>query len=516
MGIILPCYKNINDQNLDKKEGIIYINNQKLKEKNTIDLELINKINEDIKIEKIEKEEKKIEDLKIKDKKQPSAISTAMVSKKNSSKNIIKINEKPKEEKYIDNEIIMNNEELNVQVEKIQRAFREKIKRKMLESTEKIDSAQYLNLETSNNEITEKKFSETYIEENFMKTKSQMEKDIKLMNEYELLLPSYSHNNKFNKTIIRRQKNSQTISELTFHLINEISEISFLPKGNFITKKKKFKYFGQYNLKGKKQGFGIIKWEDGSILKANFEDSKINGYALFYDSITNSFFNGYYKDNCPKGFGIYKKDNVKIIGDSWFKNNIKKIGMEIYNDDNYYQGELDNSIKNGIGLYRWPDGTIYLGEWKNNKMDGIGLIKYSNDSIYIGEYKNGLMNGWGEFLWSDFKYYCGNYLNDFKDGFGIFVWNFNYSNLNAYIGFWENGKQNGIGIQLSNGKEKIGFFKDGRKNISLNGPWEIRDYLKVEQFKFQKFLEMDYKFLVKFVHNLKNNEILKENSVMFH
>ena len=59
MGIILPCYKNINDQNLDKKEGIIYINNQKLKEKNTIDLELINKINEDIKIEKIEKEEKK-------------------------------------------------------------------------------------------------------------------------------------------------------------------------------------------------------------------------------------------------------------------------------------------------------------------------------------------------------------------------------------------------------------------------------------------------------------------------
>jgi len=241
MGIILPCYKNINDQNLDKKEGIIYINNQKLKEKNTIDLELINKINEDIKIEKIEKEEKKIEDLKIKDKKQPSAISTAMVSKKNSSKNIIKINEKPKEEKYIDNEIIMNNEELNVQVEKIQRAFREKIKRKMLESTEKIDSAQYLNLETSNNEITEKKFSETYLEENFMKTKSQMEKDIKLINEYELLLPSYSHNNKFNKTIIRRQKNSQTISELTFHLINEISEISFLPKGNFITKKKKFK-----------------------------------------------------------------------------------------------------------------------------------------------------------------------------------------------------------------------------------------------------------------------------------
>ena len=511
MGIILPCYKNITDQNLDKKEGIIYINNIKSKEKNTIDLELINQINEDI---KIEKKEKKMEEIKIKEQK-PSAISTAMVSKKNSSQNLTKPIEKLKEEKYIDNEIIMNNEELNIQVEKIQRAFREKIKRKMLGNTAKIDSAKYLNLETSNNEIVEKKFSETYLEDNYMKTKSQLEEDIKIINEYELLSPSYSHNNKFNKKIIRRPKNSSTVSHLTFHL-NGISEISLLQKGNFITKKKKFTYKGKYNLKGKKQGFGIIKWEDGSILKANFIDSKINGYAIFYDSITNSFFNGFYKDNCPNGFGIYTKDNVKIIGDSWFKNNIKRIGIEIYNDDNYYQGELDKSTKNGIGLYRWPDGTIYLGEWKNNKMDGLGLMKYSNDSIYIGQFKKGLMNGWGEFLWSDFKYYCGNYLNDYKDGFGIFVWSFNYNNLNSYIGFWENGKQNGIGIQLLNGKEKIGFFKDGRKNISLNGPWEIRNYLKVEQFKYQKFLEMDYKFLVKFVHNLKNNEILKENSVMFH
>ena len=147
-------------------------------------------------------------------------------------------------------------------------------------------------------------------------------------------------------------------------------------------------------------------------------------------------------------------------------------------------------------------------------MDGYGLIKYSNDSIYFGEYKNGLMNGWGEFLWSDLKYYCGNYKNDIKDGFGIFVWNF--FNLNAYVGFWENGKQNGIGIQLFNNKEKIGFFNNGRKTPTLNGPWEIRDYLKSDQFKYQKFLEMNSKSLIKFVFGLKNNDILKEFSISFH
>ena len=147
-------------------------------------------------------------------------------------------------------------------------------------------------------------------------------------------------------------------------------------------------------------------------------------------------------------------------------------------------------------------------------MDGLGLIKYSNDSIYVGEYKNGLMNGWGEFLWNDLKYYCGNYKNDIKNGFGIFVWNFN--NLNAYVGFWENGKQNGIGIQLFNNKEKIGFFNNGRRTLILNGPWEIRDYLKSEQFRYQKFLEMNSKNLKKFVFGLKNNEIMKEFSIGFH
>ena len=297
-------------------------------------------------------------------------------------------------------------------------------------------------------------------------------------------------------------------------MINEITELSLLQKGNFITKKKKYKFYGYHNSKGRKEGFGIIKWEDGSTLKAYFTESKINGYANFYDKNSNSFFSGYYKNNCPKGFGIYNKDNVKIIGDSWFKNNIKNLGIEVWFDDNYYQGEFKKSIKNGIGLYRWPDGTLYFGEWKDNKMDGYGIIKYSNDSIYIGEYKNGLMNGWGEFLWSDLKYYCGNYKNDIKDGFGIFVWNF--INLNAYIGFWENGKQNGIGIQLFNNKEKIGFFNNGRKTLTLNGPWEIRDYLKSEQFRYQKFLEMNSKNLIKFVFGLKNNEIMKEFSIGFH
>ena len=96
MGIILPCYKNINEQNLDKKENIIYVNNIKSTQKNTIDLELINQINDNVKIENIEKKEKKIEDLKKKEKNQPRTKKTAKERKKKTKKKKKKIKEKKK------------------------------------------------------------------------------------------------------------------------------------------------------------------------------------------------------------------------------------------------------------------------------------------------------------------------------------------------------------------------------------------------------------------------------------
>jgi hypothetical protein len=43
-----------------------------------------------------------------------------------------------------------------------------------------------------------------------------------------------------------------------------------------LKKKKNFTYQGSRNLyTKKKEGFGIIKWEDGSILKCKFENSLV-------------------------------------------------------------------------------------------------------------------------------------------------------------------------------------------------------------------------------------------------
>ena len=143
------CYNHADEQNLDKMSRIIYIDDLKLRNNNTIEDEKILE-NKDIK-----KEEEKSKSKENK----PSAYSTAMVSKKNSSKNIIKEKDFPEDEKYIVREIVINDKELNNQVEKIQRVFRKSLEKK-IENLEQFDSIKYLNVETSNQEINnnEKRF----------------------------------------------------------------------------------------------------------------------------------------------------------------------------------------------------------------------------------------------------------------------------------------------------------------------------------------------------------------------
>ena len=281
--------------------------------------------------------------------------------------------------------------------------------------------------------------------------------------------------------------------------------ISSYPKGYYLYKHLNYKYYGKTDIKNNKIGFGIIKYEDNSRIEGIFKNNKINGYAKFID--TQSSFLGYYKDSNPKGFGLYMKDNVTTIGDSWTKNHLNDIGIQIFGINDFYQGNFIKSIKQGLGIYYWNDGTICFGEWKDDKINGYGVIKYSNKNIYLGEFKDNIIEGWGEFLWSDNKYYCGQYKNGVKYGFGIYVSDF--KKFDVYIGFWEYGKANGIGIKINDNDMFVCIWKEGKK-LNYIKIWEIGDYLKPNQLKFGKFLLKDIKFFKEYIKKLYKNDIINE------
>ncbi len=340
-----------------------------------------------------------------------------------------------------------------------------------------------------------KKISER--EESFLKNKNivrahsgipneiteTIESDMKVSEEPNFNQSSCRHNSKKNITISSFHQKSSS----SFYSKIDYNDLSTEPKGYFLYKKKNYDYIGNRDSKGKKKGFGMIIWRDGSIIKSNFKNSKINGYGIFKDSqINNGIFYGFYKDNIPNGYGYYIKENLKLEGDNWEKNNLNGIGYEIWDDKTFYKGEFLNNKKHGIGIYQWPDKTYYEGEWKNNKMNGYGMIYYTNESFYCGEVLNGNMHGFGLFSWKNKHKYIGYFKNDLKNGFGVFIWQM--KPLECFVGFWNNGKQNGVGAKVHNGVFTYGIWENGKKDNWLKGEWEVKRCLTPEEMKFEKFL----------------------------
>ena len=409
------------------------------------------------------------------------------------------INDNHEKDTYLGGEYVLSEDLINENIMKIQQHF----KTNLLES---------LKL----NEKNEKKFIHK-TEYSIVKTKSMTNIFIKNITkenikDNELIVNSEIPEVGKTKTFIynRKMKNSFTSLKNSGIFSFEPESIANTPKGYFQVKKKKFTYYGNTNVEGKKNGFGIINWEDGSKLKGYFINSKINGYAIFTDSkYQESIFCGEYYDNIVKGYGYYIKDSLKTEGDCWFKNDINGLGIQFnFINGNLYKGTFLYSKKCGLGLFTWKDGTFYLGEFYEDKINGYGIIRYNNDSVYYGEFKDNKLCGFGEFLWNDYKYYCGEYKDGLKDGFGIFVWNF--KKLDAYVGFWELGRINGVGIKIDDISLKMYVWKDGRKLNSIQS-WKLSEILKPWQMKYKKFLEKDFKFLSKFIVKLQKGDIFEKD-----
>lgn len=279
--------------------------------------------------------------------------------------------------------------------------------------------------------------------------------------------------------------------------------------GNFTKKSKKgLKYKGNINkMTRQKNGFGVVKWEDGSHFSISFNNNHAEGPGKFYNATNKSIYNGYYENNIPKGYGCYESLQYQVTFEGeWCKKELSGIGIEIWNDETYYQGEYSESMKNGIGLYRWPDGTIYQGQWKRNSMTGYGMILYNDEKAYIGEVLNGQMHGYGEFTWKNGNFYAGYYVNDKKSGFGLFIWS--RRPLIAYVGFWNEGNQNGPGISINGNTMKYGLWKEGRKDKTFQGYWELINNLRSEQVCYESFFKKDINsILSSFKINLNSSHV---------
>lgn len=53
-----------------------------------------------------------------------------------------------------------------------------------------------------------------------------------------------------------------------------------------------------------------------------------------------------------------------------------------YADGSVYQGQMQDSKRNGIGTYSWKTGEFYEGEWEDDRMNGDGDYYYQGIDQY--------------------------------------------------------------------------------------------------------------------------------------
>ena len=158
----------------------------------------------------------------------------------------------------------------------------------------------------------------------------------------------------------------------------------------------------------------IIQYPLGGILcYSNGIIKEINNYELTHSAGTKKGSSGspiFLKDS-NKVIGIHKsgkKDNSENYGDfigpifNYFKYKLKfKI---IFDNDDYYIGELINNLKQGKGIIYYKNGNIkYEGDFNDDKYEGNGKYINEKGDYYIGEWKNNKFNGKGKEYYYDGK-----------------------------------------------------------------------------------------------------------------
>lgn len=102
-------------------------------------------------------------------------------------------------------------------------------------------------------------------------------------------------------------------------------------------------YYQGEAVDGKKHGYGIEHWPDGTQYEGNFIRHKREGY-----------------------------------------------GKYTYHNGDCYTGEFKADNQHGHGLHVWKNGDSYNGEWLNNVKHGEGVAKYADGRIRKGIWKNGV------------------------------------------------------------------------------------------------------------------------------
>jgi hypothetical protein len=236
---------------------------------------------------------------------------------------------------------------------------------------------------------------------------------------------------------------------------------------------------GQFHGKGKSYSDGIVVYD------GHWDNHIMTGFGKEYYSDGLLKYDGYFDNDLYHGQGtLYFKSGFKFVGElvygdfgqGVFYQNVdghyivleqieNGVGTKVYNNGDYYVGNIKNGKANGSGKYYDSDShLVYDGEFLEDKYHGKGSYfideldvmegqfikgeisqgKYYVDDrlIYEGQFENSNFHGHGKLYIYDRLFYEGEFIEGSRSGFGK---EFNIEGSLLYEGTVEFGTRQGIG-----------------------------------------------------------------------
>ena len=141
-----------------------------------------------------------------------------------------------------------------------------------------------------------------------------------------------------------------------------------------------------------------------------------------------------------------------------------------------YEGQCQNGLMHGNGIFVWPNGVKYTGEFICNSMTGEGVYEWPNMSKYSGQVLNGKRHGVGVFENAAGQVYSGEWMNGQRCGRGLFYYD-KAKNV-YYDGYWRAGMRSGFGIMhYASGNVYQGEWREDMKSGRGIMHWQGQVYI---------------------------------------
>ncbi len=195
-------------------------------------------------------------------------------------------------------------------------------------------------------------------------------------------------------------------------------------------------YEGQYK-ENKRNGTGKFYFINNDVYSGMWNnDCLSNGKYTFENG---NYYEGTFSNNKPCEGKLYiKNDDVDIV--FTIKKDTDLIYIKMHElDDDYLDGYLDGVYFTGDVHLTYADGSVYQGQMQDSKRNGIGTYSWKTGEFYEGEWEDDRMNGDGDYYYQGIDQYpklSGAFLNGLPNGTCTY-----YKDVTSkFITKWDNGK----------------------------------------------------------------------------